>query len=165
MLRKIRKGVFETNSSSCHSISIASNAKNYMHLYPSPEDNKIHVSFGEFGWEYERYRDPYNKLSYLLTMIMENHSYEIKSMDEFYELEEFKILDELIRDECGCEGIYLESDECYYDKDWNRFYIDGYIDHQSMYGSVIKFLGNYGISMYDFIFDKNVCLVIDNDNH
>lgn len=165
MLRRIRKGVFETNSSSCHAVSISSNAKSYMHLYPSPKDNKIHVSFGEFGWGYERYRDPYNKLSYLLTMIMENHCYEIKSMDEFYELEEFEILDELIRDECDCEGIYLESDRCYYDEDWNYFHIDGYIDHQSMYDSVIEFLGNYGINMCDFIFDENVCLIIDNDNH
>lgn len=60
METKIRQGVFETNSSSTHSICIAKNQK--VNLPKS-----IHFSSGEFGWDYDELRSTHAKASYLFT--------------------------------------------------------------------------------------------------
>lgn len=56
----IRKGVFETNSSSTHSICIAANVDLII-----PES--VHFEFGEFGWEEDRLDTMSEKASYLYT--------------------------------------------------------------------------------------------------
>lgn len=64
MKRQIRRGTFETNSSSTHAICITkSNAD--MENLPS------HVTFtrGEFGWENAEYSDLWSKASYLYESI------------------------------------------------------------------------------------------------
>ena len=52
MKKQIRRGVFETNSSSMHSLSI-----HRMGIYTpikyddiQDDDNMLHIEFGEFGW-------------------------------------------------------------------------------------------------------------------
>lgn len=59
-MEKIRHSVFETNSSSTHSICIAKDAKL---IIPS----SIHFFFGEFGWECDTLRSMESKASYLYT--------------------------------------------------------------------------------------------------
>jgi hypothetical protein len=67
MKKVIRKGVFETNSSSTHSITIADSGK-LQNTLPIT-DGKIFVTCEEFGWEQEVHTDAYTKLSYLKTNI------------------------------------------------------------------------------------------------
>ena len=116
MRRQIRRGTFETNSSSTHAICI------------TKEDCKglgTHLDFkvGEFGWEYDHYSDIYSKASYLITAIL---SFDKNEADIRLQLLK-NILDshnitytlpELVEDslEYGGKTIY------YYN-------IDGYIDH------------------------------------
>jgi len=61
-MKQIRNGVFETNSSSTHSICIS---KNKVSTYPS----SVYFGFGEYGWENDTVDDT---ASYLYTGIMEN---------------------------------------------------------------------------------------------
>ena len=57
-MKQIRKGVFETNSSSTHSICIAKDAE-----LTIPQS--LHFSFGEFGWECDTLYSVSEKASYL----------------------------------------------------------------------------------------------------
>lgn len=65
-MTKIRRNVFETNSSSCHSITLGNlsikekNLKKYTSLI---------FQGGEFGWEYIEYNTPQDKLSYYLSAL------------------------------------------------------------------------------------------------
>lgn len=56
----IRRGVFETNSSSTHSICIAANVDLVI-------PDSLHFDFGEFGWENDRLDSLHSKASYLYT--------------------------------------------------------------------------------------------------
>ena len=61
---KIRKSVFETNSSSTHSIHI-DNKTMLMDTSLLPnEDGVVTLTGGEFGWEWERYNDALTKANY-----------------------------------------------------------------------------------------------------
>jgi hypothetical protein len=62
-MKQIRQGVFETNSSSTHSICIAKDVK-----LSIPKN--IHFSFGEFGWERDTLSSIQEKASYLYTGMM-----------------------------------------------------------------------------------------------
>ena len=64
MKRQVRRGAFETNSSSTHAICITKSE--YRHNSFSHIDFEI----GEFGWENDEYDSLYNKASYLITAIL-----------------------------------------------------------------------------------------------
>lgn len=64
-MKKIRKGVFETNSSSTHSICIAKDT-----TITLPKN--LHFEFGEFGWEYDTLYSIAEKASYLYTGLIAN---------------------------------------------------------------------------------------------
>jgi hypothetical protein len=59
-MKKIRKNVFETNSSSTHSICVAKDVELII-----PEE--IYFEFGEFGWEISTLSSVSEKASYLYT--------------------------------------------------------------------------------------------------
>ena len=66
---QVRRGLFETNSSSTHSIVIGNNGEDiYANL---PEE--VYFGGGEFGWEHEEYRDTQSKADYLYTVIVKLH--------------------------------------------------------------------------------------------
>ena len=77
-MKKIRFGVFETNSSSSHTITIDGEDmipefKRDV-LFPLEDDVvEIHLGDCEFGWGwgYEYYKDSWNKLKYLVMMVVE----------------------------------------------------------------------------------------------
>lgn len=166
----IREEVFETNSSSTHSVSIKNRHGADDYNYTAEElkqyiedDNYLHIDLGEFGWGIDTYTDAYNKLSYILTMLGEvNHilrwdssnktSDELRS--QFENTEEWNDINSFIRETLNCNGIYIDD-------------FDGYIDHQSYedYNSVRSFLDDYATNLVDFIFNPYVSLIIDNDNH
>ena len=167
----IRESVFETNSSSSHSVAIKSRKeKNFSdnNQYGIEElkdyienDGYLHIDLEEFGWGPETYADPYYKLSYLLCMLMcvngiggwcNDSPDRIRS--DLERTKEWEEINEFIVDLYNCNGIYI--DDC-----------SGYIDHQSYedYRSVRDFLNDYDVSIDDFLFNSNVKLIIDNDNH
>jgi len=164
-MKQIRFSVFETNSSSMHSVSIG---KGYdeetSSLNFDDDESKVVGHFGEFGWEEEYYNDADTKLSYLLTMIAEHAS----TIEEFYNSDDFIAVEDVIKDKLNCDGITIPEDEykiSSYRSGETYLDINGYIDHQSMYSSIFDFLNDYNLDLEEFIFNSNVELVTDNDNH
>lgn len=164
-MRQIRSGVFETNSSSTHSVSVRCGKGLQQNWMPVGNDGYIHASLDEFGWEIETYRDQDAKLSYLLTMAyMKNppsvHSWsdEYSKPDDikrFMKTKDFKMISDAVAKYAGCKGVMLDG-------------IDGgYIDHQSHedYMTTQEFLDEYGVDVIEFVYGRGVYVHTDNDNH
>lgn len=157
---QIRKGVFETNSSSTHSITFSGKAleENTMRI---DDDGYIHAEFGEFGWEVESYYDQETKLSYLLTMAMHlndcyvwcgNTEENEREIEEFMKTEDFARISNVVGEYAHCNGIIID-------------YSEGYIDHQSRdYDTLDDFLDDCGTDIINFVFG-DVIVNTDNDNY
>ena len=176
-MKQIRKNVFETNSSSTHSVSISNKNSTYygstvLDTFIDKCDNKAHVKFGEFGWEIESYNLPYNKLQYIVTMLVETEGSDISCVEDLFETDGFKLINDAVADYCNCDGIWIDDDMKMDSYTWDgktHYYIEheGYIDHQSHedYSSVQDFLDDYCLNITQFIFDGGVTVHTDNDNH
>lgn len=70
-MKTIRKNVFETNSSSTHSICITNNV-----LF---DDLRTHIDFKmqSFGWEEDSFNDVETKANYLYTSLCNNKEYDL----------------------------------------------------------------------------------------
>lgn len=101
-MKVTRHAVFETNSSSTHSISIAGDGECSDTL--AVEGGICEVWEGEFGWEEETYNDAATKASYCLTFAKHNEHH-------------LAMLRRVIQEHTGADEV--------------RFMGDGYIDHQS----------------------------------
>ena len=183
MKRVIRNNIWESNSSSTHSVSVSKYSNKYWKISPAP-DGYVHCSFGEFGWEVEDYCDPGMKLSYALTMVAETECFKthwngatvdgFKTEEEFYETDGFKLINECVKNVCNCDGVIVDNPGIKfreYETNSGKMsgYVEhyGYIDHQSYenYNNLQEFLDDYGVDIEHFIFDKSVVLHTDNDNH
>lgn len=117
MKRQIRRGAFETNSSSTHAICITKDVGVYEKM------DYVEFEIGEFGWETVTYYGTHSKASYLITAIF---SFKKDCADGNLQ----KLKDILNENNIGysipspkVEGYgYDDEIEYYYD-------IDGYIDH------------------------------------
>ena len=71
----IRSGVFETNSSSSHSISIANDTKEFIldTIYPDTEGN-ILLCGADFGWQWFKHNDAKTKAAYAAVAFQWNES-------------------------------------------------------------------------------------------
>lgn len=135
MKQLIRKGVFETNSSSSHSIAIASEDKQFVldTIYPN-QNGVITVNGDEYGWEWFKHNDAETKASYAAQSFVNDDD----SLD---------MLKEVIMEQTGATEIIFSG------------LSEGYIDHDS-YGIVPK----TSRELKDFIFNKNSWLFGGNDN-
>lgn len=138
-MKNIRRSVFETNSSSMHSLSIIGSSN----MVSKDKFGKItRVKYGEYGWGYDRLSTPVEKLSYMIT--------EYKDNDYMFDL-----VIKTFEDYTGSTVIIEELDDGYYPK--------GYIDHQS-HGTIDDVLSD-SITIRDILFDYKYSIIIDNDNH
>lgn len=140
MKYQIRRGVFETNSSSMHSISIVGSS-NY-ETGPFPEE--LVIKGGEYGWSAPPLMEYEEKLNYIAT--------DYKDDDDSLEM-----LKEVYQKYTGKKLIYNLSEGKY----------DIYIDHQSS-GTIDDYLcdcDDRREGLKDLIFNKNKMIIIDNDNH
>lgn len=172
MKRVIRRSVFETNSSSVHSISITNSDIKKSNLEVN-DDGYIVVLPGEFGWGIENHRDQSTKLEYLVMMALETEGNDCATLEQFYDTEGFQEINHEISSYCSCKGIVLEGfnfeRHSYVTEDKDEiFYIthEGYIDHQSCedYLSLKDFLDSYKTNVVDFVFNSGINLHISNDN-
>ena len=137
---QIRQGVFETNSSSTHSL-VVSNKANYISaedIVECAQDGVLTVALGEFGWEIETYASFLDKLSYVATYA-HNYAPSHKAM-----------LESVVRAYTGLELEYANTDDCY-------------IDHQSIDVPAEAFASES--DLHDFLFNKASYFETDNDNH
>lgn len=157
MKTQIRRGAFETNSSSTHAINIfrGYDEKNI------PE--KIIIRPGEFGWECDTFNDPESKLSYLYTWILSKcKSYEYNDVTEKYEdhydYKKLKDYQYRIKSKLLDAGVKeVKFVKC------NGWFEDGYIDHsEDLYNEDLEaILENY---FEDYIFNDASYIETGNDN-
>lgn len=138
MNRKIRQGVFETNSSSTHSICIAKDVK--LELPKS-----IHFDFGEFGWEIDTLDSVAEKACYLYTGLYDNGCHdEISSMVETLR----------------SKGIEVTLEEPKKDG-WSA---NGYVDHGDELNGFIEAVTSSEYALLSFLFSPLSFILTGNDN-
>lgn len=133
-MKNIRRGVFETNSSSSHSISIA-NSDGILDTIMPDENGNIVLTVGEFGWDWERINDSLTKANYC-------------AVDVQNDPDKLRMLRDVIMDHTGCSDVI--------------FQIEGYIDHKSIGNSSEAFV-SYA-TLKNCIFNPNSYIFTGNDN-
>lgn len=147
----IRKSVFETNSSSMHSIVIKT-LKRQPSTLELTKRGILKVSLGEFGKEEAEYDDQYTKLSYLVTLCF------AKYQSCGFSRDDFKYTWERVRDDDYWWEYGLErplKDYIPGMKELQPIYSEWEVDHNSLI-SPEEFLN--GMNPLDFIFDPNIML-------
>jgi hypothetical protein len=159
-VRVVRREVFETNSSSSHSVSI----KKEEIIKLTKINRQLEGYFADYGRQHEILRTPEEKLSYVLTMIVS------KYVDTYSRLTHndlpakrvlrnlkantyYVLLNELVKKYTGYEIGSLDEEDIYDSEDIIDF---GSIDHQSA-----DTLDEYFKDIDTF---KTIALVIFNDN-
>ena len=155
----IRKGVYETNSSSSHSIVMTKNDKPSATIGDSGMidagwrvDEKGVMDFWyendlEFGRApFELLTDWYGRLRYAIA----SYSGDQEKINEIEEI-------------CRCRIAGFTRFKFKEDK-WENGEYRGYIDHQSM-GVLDAALKKYNVSIDNFIFDDRFIVVIDGDEY
>lgn len=139
---QIRKGTFETNSSSTHSICIS---KAPVTAYPK----RIIFTPGQFGWETDQVTDT---ASYLFTAILEI-CYGDEDMKKSY-------MDNITRilESHGVEAVFVEPKSR---NSWDNYYID---HSDELNGFVKMLLKNDGDMLLRFLFSYDSCVYTGNDN-
>ncbi len=144
-MHKIRHGIFETNSSSSHSIVIAAGAcKDTLGVDP---DGIVRIQGRDFGWEIDEYRDAMTKASYCLTYVKSNKLTEQEAM-----------LREVILEHTGAKDVEFIA-PCP-GAEWAEW---GSIDHQS--SDVCRDAFGSELTLRQFLFCGDSILRTDNDNH
>lgn len=104
MKRVIRKGIYETNSSSVHTIVISSDGMESSRL-PVDKDGYITVKYGEFGKDGIVYSSQEDKLSYLVTQCyyLGGWDYDVNRNNNYH----FEHVEDAIIDYTGAKGIKI----------------------------------------------------------
>lgn len=148
MKRQIRRGVFETNSSSIHSLVISKEGRMKSRLKLN-EEGKIVVNFGHFGKDYNIYKNQKDKLSYLITCLYYLCGYDVESI---YDSFEFECIQRAVCKYTGATGIIIGTK------------IKPDIDHESIPYTNIEIINAYDEDeVIDFVFNKYVALKTDCD--
>ncbi|MBQ8298416.1 MAG: hypothetical protein IJX99_00835 [Clostridia bacterium] len=143
-MRQIRRGTFETNSSSTHAICISKEKIDKEEL----KGKKVHFGFGEFGWDFDR---DVNIPNYIYTIICDATN-EKNSQEYINKIKQ--ILDKY--------GVEYSFEEPIWTKDGYLDFDCGYVDHadctpmQSILADEELFLS--------LLFDNRSFVATGNDN-
>lgn len=140
----IRKGLFETNSSSTHAICIGKNN----HNLEIPSELTFQV--GEFGWENEVYYDVTTLASYLYTALTSR--YDGKELTEHIN-HIYTLLGHN-----GCKATFIEPNV---DR-WG--FTEGYIDHSEELGDFLNKVLSSDKALLRYLFSPDSFIIIGNDN-
>lgn len=161
-MKLIRNGVFETNSSSAHSLAYGTSKiirggswgmppdetdlSNPMYrLDEVPEwyrGETLYEWLGEYGWNGDPLSTPQEKFSYLLTQMAD-------TSEELHKSTEYEAIKEMM-DDISCHIIECNNQ-------------DGYVDHQS-YGTVKPSMFKSKKDLITYLFNDNIIVYIENDN-
>ena len=148
---QVRKNIFETNSSSIHSLVIGNNNENIYENLPT----EIHFNGGEYGWENEVYNDIENKANYLYTGIVKNNL-----VDELVP----KIKD--ILSKWNITPIFQETNKKMYNNEEYDEFKHGYyyIDHSYDLQDFLNTVCNNEELLMNFLFSDGSFIETGNDN-
>ena len=147
MKRIIRKGTFETNSSSTHAIAICKDRDNI--VVPS----ELYFGFEYHGWENETLDTPEEKANYLHTAIAELHS-----KKEYQEIIN-DIFSKLLAYDCVATFEESEWDD---DDYWS--YGQGSVDHVWELREFLEKILNNDNLLYRYLFSNKAFVIKGNDN-
>ena len=151
MKRVIRKGIYETNSSSVHTIVISSDGMEPSKL-PVDKDGYITVRYGEFGKDGTVYSSQEDKLSYLVTQCyyLGGWEYDVNRDNNYH----FKNIEDAIVDYTGARGIKIVGGEPEIDHQTvNQIDYDLHLIHNEYDEKEIQ----------SFVFNKYISLLCDCD--
>ena len=163
-MKFVRNNVFETNSSSAHSLAFGTSkiirgngygtgedendfSNPLYHLYEIPscyQGCTLYEWLGEYGWGYDVLSTPQEKFSYLITGIYERNNYDLSASLFYIEIKHW--LKEL-----GISVVEAREDE------------EGYIDHESTW-LVNPSLFKTKEDLITYLFNDNIVIYIENDN-
>ncbi len=151
-MKKIRKSVFETNSSSTHSICVADTDD-----YTIPKS--IHFDFDEFGWEHRTLRSTQAKADYLYTGLIHNR----REKDA-----------KLIIDALRLEGVEVTYEPAKYSEKSYEYngktqkYTscdnDGWVDHGDELNSFLDIMVGNKKALLAYLFSDLSYIITGNDN-
>lgn len=138
----IRSNIFETNSSSVHTITISNNS-------PQRIDNYIFFDRGEYGWEWEIYNSCQDKANYLYECMI----------DLFY-------YNNLLEEKCNRirEELALYNVDCDFAEVNGINQYDGYVDHGSQNKNLVNYLLNKPDKLINYLFNDTSYIATGNDN-
>nr|DAE86394.1 MAG TPA: hypothetical protein [Caudoviricetes sp.] len=164
-MRLVRNNLFETNSSSAHSLAFGTSkiirgagwgipedetdfSNPLYHLYEIPscyQGYTLHEWLGEYGWGYDVLSTPQEKFSYLITGIWQrNGGFSLEKSMFYTEIKHWLT-------ELGIPVIESSADE------------EGYIDHESTH-LVNPSLFKTKEDLITYLFNDNIVIYIENDN-
>ena len=149
---RIREGVFETNSSSSHDLTISRDGElNLTFSKETLRNGVFNASTGDYGWEWHRYYLPEGKINYLVTGLFAR-----ENIDEDQDMEELKesnpnfaMLCDVVEKQTGVKLTV-------------RAYEDSHIDHESSYEWQGAFENEE--TLRNFLFSPNSFVQTGNDN-
>ncbi len=150
-MRNIRHNIFETNSSSSHSITISYNkdtlCEKDKHFIPISDKGKIILNGGEFGWETIQYNDSETKANYCaIASVLYSHDTSRQEM-----------LKKVLCEYTGAKKVIFDFSVDDYESE--KF---SHIDHQSYHVANDAFHDEE--SLKHFIFNDCSWLCTGNDN-
>lgn len=146
-MKNIRHNVFETNSSSTHSISITENTDGMYESIPVDDKGVISLAGMNFGWEWEKYNESWIKANYAAQLAFSSQRVGLPQNMEMF----LKVMTE----HTGARYISFIFNP-------NEWYIDHQSDAHEGGDGLEAF--NSEKSLRDFIFDPRSWLLLGNDN-
>lgn len=187
----IRQNIFETNSSSSHSVSFKQSVNDDDYDYDYfrkhgyiDEYNILQISTGEFGFGPDWLEDPYDKLSYLITYAYEciyadencdaileevlNETDSSKREIATHKFHDIELIINALKMATKCDDVKIESYlqvENFSSGEVKDYWLDhsGYVDHESVISNtLLGFLEYWDVdSIEDFIFNPAIVVHID----
>ena len=147
VMKKVRNGMFETNSSAAHTLVVADSGLEPSHL-PLDENGYILAAFGNFDRDYHIYSSQEDKLSYLLT-----ECYYLNGWNDMVEeMSSFKDIEEYICDYAGARGIRILRR------------VEPSINHQEQPEYGFHFVNEWDEgTVINFVFNKHISIKTDSD--
>ena len=153
MTKQIRQGVFETNSSSTHSICIAKDTELTI-------PKSLHFKFGEFGWEHNTLQSIEEKGTYLYTGLIANDRN--VDINNIVQLLKDKGIDVTVE-----EPIYEKRSYTSSDGNLVEYVIGkniGYVDHSSDMGDFLNAVCEDESKLMSYLFSDLSFIITGNDN-
>lgn len=152
MKKQVRKNIFETNSSSTHSIVVGNNGEDIYAGLPK----KLAFHGDEFGWEHELYTDTQSKADYLFTSLI----YTVKPYEYRDRIKE-------ILAKWNIETEFDDIVEIKYESGFTRYEVKNkfcYVDHGDENQDLVKELLEDEAKLMNYLFSDGSYVETSNDN-
>jgi len=152
MKKQVRKNIFETNSSSTHSIVVGNNGEDIYAGLP----RKLEFHGDEFGWEHRLYTDTQTKADYLFTSLlyMDNPLEYMERIKEILSKWNIEVeFDELEEKKYSDGSVYYEVKDKFC-----------YVDHGTENKDLVKELCEDEAKLMNYLFSDGSYVETSNDN-